>query len=224
MASIRNRDDSAASEGEIYTGFRNQGNPKNQEVIDLLVAFPHFSPPTHVQEAFKNAVDREFFHYGSTRGYLPLRQAISRFLSAERGIKRDPEREIIVASGASGALFPAIWAFIRKGDEVIIPDPTFQMITNNVVMAGGTPVFIPLSKDFQFPTERISDAVSSRARMICLVNPDNPTGTVYSEETVREIARLACERNLLVLTDEVHDHFVYEGAPLSRLLRRPLRE
>ncbi|MBI5447079.1 MAG: pyridoxal phosphate-dependent aminotransferase [Deltaproteobacteria bacterium] len=214
MPSTRSRVDSVPATDEGFRAYLDR-RIADRDVIDLLVAFPGFEPPAHIREAFQRAAGGGFFHYGESRGLLPLREAIARQLEAEKGIEADPEREIVVTSGASGALFTAVWTFADRADEVILPDPTFQMITKNVVMAGAKPVFIPFSADLSFPVERLARAVSSRTRMICLVNPENPTGMVYPEEVLQEIARIACEQDLLVLTDEVHDRFVYEGRHLS---------
>jgi aspartate aminotransferase len=197
--------------------------------INLTAAESHHGPPPHGVEAYKRAIDAGRMHYGSMRGEPALRSAIADDLKERFGIQFDPQEEVLVTSGASGALLAAIWTFIGEGDEVITPDPTYSFIFEKTKLVGGTPKSVREQgsgggdsvDEASAMLAEIESLVSERTKMIILCHPNNPTGTVYSEKCLREIGLLAERHDLVVLADQVYDQVVYDGNKLHSILEFP---
>ncbi len=116
-----------------------------------------------------------------------------------------------MVSGVSGGLLLAFLSLVNPGDEVIVPDPYFVMYKHLVGMLGGKCVFVDSYPDFELPVEKIADAITDKTKMIILNSPCNPTGVVYSQQQVKEIAEIAAKKDVLVLTDEIYERFCYDG-------------
>lgn len=187
------------------------------KVIHLEIGEPDFPTPTPIVNATKVALDQGFTHYGPNRGMLELRRAIADKLERDNGIKYDPETEIVVTVGAAEALFDSMVAYINPGDEVIIFDPAFINYANCTVLAGGVPVFVPLREEngFQIDGEALRSAITAKTRMIILNTPHNPTGTVFTRESLQTVADIAQEFDLLVISDEIYEKITYGGKHYS---------
>jgi aminotransferase len=150
-------------------------------------------------------------HYTSNAGLLELRQAITRHLYKLYGVEYDPLTEIIITVGVSEALYLAMTALLNPGEEVIIPTPCFVSYQAEVILAGGVPVEITtcVEDGFQVRPENIAAAITPRTKAILLGYPNNPTGAVCQRETLLEIARIAQQHDLIVISDEVYDQLVY---------------
>lgn len=181
-------------------------------VISLGVGEPDVTTPEHIREAAKRALDEGKTHYSPNTGILELRQAIAERYSSEYGLDYDPDSEVMVVVGGTEAIFCAIAAFLEPGDEVLVPDPAYMTYGPAVRIAGGVPVGVRLSEpDFWMRPEEIESAITDRTRMILLNFPSNPTGSVMPERPLREILNIASERDLLVVSDEIYEKFVYDG-------------
>lgn len=187
---------------------------KNKDVIHLEVADPYFgsSLPEHIVEAAKKAVDKQS-HYSDHRGVFELREAIAEIYKKEDGIAYDPESEILVTVGASEANFNAILSTIDHGDEVIVADPSYICFYSIVKLAGGTlvPISLHEEKEWKLNVKELESKVTSRTKMIILNSPNNPTGTVYTEEELAAVAKIAKRHDLLVLYDHIFDKIVFDG-------------
>jgi aspartate aminotransferase len=162
------------------------------------------------------ALDANATHYGPSAGLPELREAIAKHTSETRGVPVSPE-QVVVTPGAKPIMFFTILALVGRGDEVIYPNPGFPIYESVVNFVGGVPVPIPLreEQDFGFDLALLEQRVSSRTKLIIINSPENPTGGVLDRGQIERIARLATERNIPVLTDEIYRQFLYEGEFVS---------
>jgi len=183
-------------------------------MISLGVGEPDFTPPPHVLEAVKQALDQGFTHYTSTTGIPELREALAEKAKHEYGLFYDPASEILVTVGGTQAIYTALQSLINPKDEVLIPDPGFLCYQPAVCLAGGKPVFLPLlEKDkFSLRAEDVISHITNKTRMLILNSPNNPTGAVFSHDDLTKIAKVAVERDLLVISDEVYEKITYDDA------------
>jgi aminotransferase len=149
--------------------------------------------------------------YTSNYGMLELRQELAGYLERHYGISYQHEREILVTVGVSEGLDLAMRAILNPGDEVIIPEPWYVSYPPCVILAGGTPVFVPTSKqnNFALKAEDVEPLINKHTKAILIGYPSNPTGAVMSREELSKIARLAQKYNLLVISDEIYARLVY---------------
>ena len=182
-----------------------------KDVISLGVGEPDFTTPPPILEAGIQALRNGETHYTSNFGILQLREALSKHLQARYGVSYDPNDEILITVGGSEALNLAAIALLNPGDEVIIPTPCFVAYQAAVVLAGGVAVEVPsrIENNFDFDPDEIRAAITPRTKAILLGFPSNPTGAVSSREHLLEIAKIAEEHDLIVLSDEIYDRLVY---------------
>src|SRR5512143_2594283 len=182
-----------------------------KDVISLGIGEPDFTTPKPILEAGIRSLQNGETHYTSNAGKLELRQGIAANLEQRYGVKYDPITEIIATVGVSEALYLAFTAILDPGDEVIIPTPCFVSYQAEVIMAGGVPVEVPARLENQFSVDPadIHKALTPRTKCIFIGYPSNPTGAVASREVLVEIAKIAEEHDLLVVSDEIYDRLVY---------------
>jgi aminotransferase len=180
-------------------------------VISLGVGEPDFVTPWHIREAATYSLERGYTMYTSNYGMLELRQELAGYLERHYGISYQHEREILVTVGVSEGLDLAMRAILNPGDEVIIPEPWYVSYPPCVILAGGTPVFVPTSKqnNFALKAEDVEPLINKQTKAILIGYPSNPTGAVMSCEELSKIARLAQKYNLLVVSDEIYARLVY---------------
>jgi aminotransferase len=180
-------------------------------VISLGVGEPDFVTPWHIREAATYSLERGYTMYTSNYGMLELRQELAGYLERHYGISYQHEREILVTVGVSEGLDLAMRAILNPGDEVIIPEPWYVSYPPCVILAGGTPVFVPTSKqnNFALKAEDVEPLINKQTKAILIGYPSNPTGAVVPREELSKIARLAQKYNLLVVSDEIYARLVY---------------
>ena len=183
-----------------------------QEVISLGIGEPDFTTPKPILEAGIRSLQNGETHYTSNSGKIELRQAISDNLMKLYGAAYDPNDQIIATVGVSEALYLALTAILNPGDEVIIPTPCFVSYQAEVLLAGGVPIEIPsrFEDDFQLDPERIKEAITARTKAIFIGYPNNPTGAVATREILLEVAKIAEENQIMVISDEIYDRLVYD--------------
>ena len=183
------------------------------DVIHLEVGMPSFDTPAHIKEACKAALDGGMVHYGDFLGNEPFRRALAEKLAARNGITAAPN-EILVTSGLTHGAYVTCMAALDPGDEVMLLSPFYPQHVNKIELAGGVVVTAPLdrSRNFALDGAAIRERLGPRTRMIILVNPANPTGRVYSRDELQELAAIAIEHDLLVMSDEVYEQIVFDGA------------
>lgn len=185
---------------------------EGKDLIHLEVGRPDFDTPLHIKEATKQALDAGKVHYGEFAGEQALREAICRKLKAFNSIDASPD-EVLVTNGLTHAAFAVIMAAVDEGDEVILLEPYYPQHINKIELAGGKVITAPLDRENGFRIDRraLESRITGRTRMICLVNPANPTGRVFTREELAIVADLAIEHDLLVMSDEVYDQITYDG-------------
>ncbi len=180
-------------------------------VISLGVGEPDFITPEPFREAAIRSIREGRTKYTSNYGIKPLRDAIALHTARLRGVRYDPDREVLVTVGVSEAVDLALRATLNDGDEVILADPSYVAYVPGIVLAGGIPVPVPTdeSDEFRLTPDAVARAITPRTRAILLGFPNNPTGAVLTQADVDGIARLAMEHDLLVYADEIYDRLVY---------------
>ena len=192
------------------------------KAINLGQGFPDFDGPDEVREAAIAAIQAGDNQYAVSSGQPGLRRAIAEHMQHHYGQAYDPDTEVTVTSGATEGLFAAIMALVNPGDEVIVFEPFYDSYVPNTLMAGGVPRCVPLhAPDWHYDPDELEAAFNDRTRLIVLNTPHNPTGKLYSEQELDQIAALCLKWDVLALTDEVYEHLVFDGARHLRLAQRP---
>jgi aspartate aminotransferase len=194
---------------------------QGHSIIHLELGEPDFHPSNSVIDALTQAVRDGKDRYCSVAGVLALRQELARYLKQTRDITMAPEN-IVMAPGCKMALFQSMMALIEPGDEVLYPDPGFPGYPSITLAMGGVPVPFTLSKNnhLQPDPEEIAAKITPKTKAIITNSPGNPTGTVYTDDVQREIAKLAVKHDLYVLSDEIYARIIY-GAEYLSMLRYP---
>jgi len=188
-----------------------------RDVIHLELGEPDFDTPAHISDAASQALlDDKMTHYTAATGIAPLKAALVADVKRWKGIDTTPD-QVVVTPGAKPIMFYAMLALINEGEEVIYPNPGFPIYESMARYVGGTPVAAPLreANDFRMDVAEVASLVTDKTRMIVTNSPHNPTGSILTDEDVREIARIAVEHDLVVLADEIYGRLQYEGEPLS---------
>ena len=181
------------------------------DVISLGIGEPDFTTPDHILKAGIQALKDGETHYTSNAGIYELRQAVAEHLQKLYQVSYDPADEIVITVGVSEALYLAMNAILEPGDEVIIPSPCFVAYQAEVELAGGVPVELPsrVEENFQLRPEMLEKAITPKTKAIFIGYPNNPTGAVASRQVLLEVARIATEHDLVVISDEIYDRLVY---------------
>ena len=184
--------------------------------INLGQGFPDTDGPEEVREAAVRALrDGRGNQYPPGPGIPELRTAIAAHQQRRYGLSVDPDTEVLVTAGATEAIAASLLALVEPGDEVIALEPYYDSYAASIAMAGGTRVPVTLRPGegrFRLDLDELRDAVTDRTRLLLINTPHNPTGTVLTREELASIAELAVERDLLVVTDEVYEHLVFDDA------------
>ena len=179
-----------------------------KDPVNLSIGQPHFPVPAPIKEAAKAAIDADRNGYTVTQGIPELRSKI--LTNVRKQFPTKTERDLLVTSGTSGGLVLALGCTLNPGDEVIIFDPYFVMYPHFITMAGGKTVIVDTYPDFRIDVAKVRAAITPRTKVIIANSPANPTGVVHSRETLRDLAQLARERNILLMSDEVYRAFCYD--------------
>ena len=183
------------------------------DVINMSVGEPDFNTPDNIKEAAKKAVDDNWSRYSPVPGYPSLRKAIVEKLKRENGLEFT-EAQISVSNGAKQAVCNAIMALVNPDDEVIIPAPYWVSYPEMVKLADGTPVIVGagIEQNFKITGAQLEAAITPKTKMLILCSPSNPTGSVYTQEELKELADvLAKYPNIFIVADEIYEHINYIG-------------
>ena len=188
--------------------------------INLSQGFPDFAAPEQLVARVNEHMRAGHNQYAPLPGVPALLEQIALKTGRLYGVSPDPVSEITVTSGATEALFSAIAAFVHPGDEVIVLDPAYDSYDPAVRLAGGKPVHIPLSAgDFAVDWQRVRDAITPQTRMLVVNTPHNPTGAVWGETDLTTLADIIRDTNIIILSDEVYEHIVFDGQAHQSMLR-----
>jgi len=179
--------------------------------INLSQGFPDFPAPPQLIEALSRAVENGFNQYAPGDGLPVLRGLVADLYQHRDRLTLDPIDEITITPGATIAIFCAIQATVRAGEEVIIFDPSYDSYAPSVKLVGAKPVHIALEyPGFSVDWNKVKDAINDRTRMIVVNTPHNPTGTVWTEQDWQQLIKLIRDRNIVVLSDEVYEHLIFD--------------
>ncbi|MFO7883135.1 MAG: aspartate aminotransferase [Kosmotogaceae bacterium] len=198
---------------------------KGEDVIKLTAGEPDFPTPKSIINAATKAMEEGKTKYTQSSGILPLREKISRKLSAENKLYYSPD-EIVVTNGGKQAIYNTLLAILNPGDEVIILSPSWVSYGAQVNLCGGVPVYVKTISDNGFlpSTKDIESSLTSKTKAIIINSPNNPTGAIYSEKLLGEIAELAKKRNLLIISDEVYEKLAFDEEHISIASFKDMKE
>jgi len=199
----------------IYVRKAKELERKGYRIINFGIGQPDIPTFQNIVDEAKNALDARFTGYTEVEGMYKLRETIAKYLNDKYNTDIEAE-EVIVTPGAKGAIFLALVAYLNPGDEVIIPEPTFPSYPEVTNFLNAIPRFIPLrwlgsEKGFKLDLEGIYNNVTNKTKVIIVNSPHNPTGAVFSKDQIKKLYEIAVEKNILIITDEIYDYFIYDG-------------
>lgn len=190
------------------------------KAINLSQGFPDFDMPEELVNLTCEALQNGYNQYSPMAGWMPLRESIAAKVHDLYGVEINPDSEITITPGGTYGIYTAFTTVLQPGDEVIVFEPAYDSYIPNIEINGGVAVRIPL----EFPTYRINwelvrAKITPRTRMIALNTPHNPTGSILRASDIEQLRQLVEEFNLLIMSDEVYEHLIYDGEPHQSILR-----
>lgn len=184
-----------------------------ENVISLSIGEPDFQTPWHIRDEGIRSLEKGKTWYTPNRGFAELRDEISAYFDRKFGVKYDPHEQVLVTVGGSEAIDLAFRTLVGKGDEVIIPQPSFVCYEPLAVMADGTPVIINTKSEdnFRLNPDDLKAAITPKSKLLVLPFPNNPTGAIMEKQDLEEIAKIVIENDLMVLSDEIYSELTYGG-------------
>lgn len=201
---------------EIYA-IAEELEKKGKKLIHMDIGRPNFDTPKVVKDRAIRALEEGYVHYTSLNGVNELKAAIAEREKKDNGIIADPSTEILITVGASEALFHIWLNFLGEGDEILVATPCYSAYIYQIAFVGAKIVSVPLIKSgkLEFDIEDFRTKITPKTKMIMVNSPNNPTGFVLSRKDLQEIANLAIENDLIVVSDECYDKFVFSGGHIS---------
>lgn len=197
----------------------NQKISKIPDIVKLTLGEPDFDTPEHVKQAAIEAINDNESHYTNSRGTLGLRKAATHYLDKKYGVEYDPETQILITAGATGAIYSALTAMLNPGDTVIIPTPIFPLYIPIAMLGGATPIFVDTSDNgFILSPEKLQQAIEENkdtVKAVILNYPTNPTGVTYHKEDLQKLADVISKYDIFVLSDEIYSELTYDGTHVS---------
>ena len=186
------------------------------DIIGFGAGEPDFKTPQYIREAAIKAIEEGNIGYTAASGMEELRKVICEKLEEDNNLDYTMD-QIVVSNGAKHSLYNVLAAICNEGDEVIVPNPYWVSYPELVKLADATPVFVdcPEENEFKYSIDKLKSAVNEKTKAIILNSPNNPTGTAYKREDLEEIAKIAVENNIYVISDEIYEKLLYEGEHVS---------
>ncbi len=195
---------------------------REHDAINLGQGFPDFDCDLRLRKLVSHYLNAGKNQYCPMPGLLELRQAIRQKVARTYATSIDAQTEICITAGATQALFTAISAFVHQGDEVIVFEPAYDSYSPSIQIAGGIPrPYAMRSPDFKIDWDEVAAMVHERTRMIIINTPHNPTGTILNAADLEALEQIVKDKNIIVLSDEVYEHLIYDGAQHQSVLRFP---
>ena len=195
---------------------------EQHRAVNLSQGFPNFEPPSELVALVERAMRGQYHQYALMPGSMALRTAIAEKLATLYSVKADPVAEITITSGATEAIFDAIQAIVRRDDEVVVLDPCYDSYEPSITLAGGRAVHLPLTQpDFRIDWERLRSALNARTRLVIVNSPHNPSGALLGRADLERLAELMRPYDCYLLSDEVYEHVVFDGARHATALAHP---
>lgn len=184
---------------------------KKYDAINLSQGFPNFDPDPKLLALVSQALQEGHNQYAHMAGLPKLREAIAEKIAALHHRDYDPEREITVTVGATQAIFTAITAFVSKGDEVIVFKPAYDCYEPAIEVNGGIPIYMQLPSDYKVDWSAFRKMITPKTKMVIINTPHNPSGTLFTKADMLELERCLAPTNIIVISDEVYEHIVFDG-------------
>jgi len=214
MKSYAKRMTSQASKsfGSYEAAAKLEAENSDVDIIHLEIGRPSFDTPSHIKEAAKTALDNGIVHYGELNGSSSLREALALRYREQNQIDVSTD-EILITNGVTQAAFAALMTFIEEGDEVIVLDPFYPQHNSKIELLGGKVVTVSLDTEhnFRLDAEALIKAITDSTKMIVLINPSNPVGSMYSRDELMQLREIVLQHDLMVLADEVYEFNIYDG-------------
>jgi len=190
--------------------------------VNLSQGFPDFEVSAQLQELVAKYMALGYNQYAPMQGVPLLRQRIAEKTKEIYGASYDPDSEITVTSGATEAIFSAISCVVNRGDEVILFEPAYDAYAPDVELAGGTPVYVQLKyPDYHVDWNEVKDVISPKTKLMILNSPHNPTGAIFSQEDLEALTDIVAGTDILIVSDEVYEHIVFDGRRHESMTRYP---
>lgn len=193
-----------------------------QGAVNLGQGFPDFPMSTELTELVSKAMRDGYNQYTHMNGYPLLREQLAEKVADIYGAEIDPDASVTITPGGTYAIYTALTTVLHPGDEVIVFEPAYDSYIPNIEINGAIPVRISLRyPDYSIPWEEVREKISSRTRMIMINSPHNPTGSVLRETDIEALKQLVSETDILILSDEVYEHLIFDEIPHLSMLRYP---
>jgi len=193
---------------------------KGLEISVLAAGEPDFDTPDYIKEAAIKAIKEGKTKYTPVSGIPELRLAVVDIIKKTKGLNYSPG-QVLVSSGAKQSIFNILFSIVEEDDEVIILIPYWVSYPEMVRLAGGKPIFVPPSKNFNLNLEEIKRRITPKTKAIMLNSPNNPTGVVYTEKEMKELADLTKERDIFIISDEIYDKLIYDNTKTFSMAEIP---
>lgn len=189
----------------------NELQKQGRDIIHFDLGEPDFDTPEYIKKATINAIEEGKVHYPPIAGIEELKQSISRKLNNDNGLNYTPE-EIIVTAGVAQGMFASILCFLNQGEEILIPDPGYLSYIYIPKIAQGVVNTYTLKEEnnFQIDFKEIEEKITEKTKIIVLISPNNPTGSILERETLEKVAEIAQKNNMLVISDEIYEKLIYD--------------
>ncbi|MEO8404616.1 MAG: methionine aminotransferase [Chitinophagaceae bacterium] len=192
------------------------------KAVNLGQGFPDYSMSAELVSLVNEAMKKDFNQYVPMQGYMPLREALAEKVAFLYGTSINPDTQITITPGGTYAIYTALTTVLQPGDEVIVFQPGYDSYIPNVEINGAVPVLIDLKfPEYKIDWNEVKQKITPKTRMIMLNSPHNPTGSVLREEDIQELRSIVGNTNILILSDEVYEHLVFDGLPHQSMLRYP---
>lgn len=198
------------------------GLATEHKAINLGQGFPDFPMDEGLHRAVTEAMEKGYNQYAPMPGWMPLRESLAEKVEFLYGAKVDPDKSITITPGGTYAIYSALTAILRPGDEVIVMEPCYDSYIPNVEINGATAVRIKLLlPGFRVDWPAVEAAITPKTKAIILNSPHNPTGAVLLEEDIAQLRRIVAGTNIFIVSDEVYEHLVFDGIAHQSMLRHP---
>jgi len=190
--------------------------------VNLGQGYPDYSMSPELVALVNEAMKKDFNQYVPMQGYMPLREALTEKIQFLYTSNINPDTQITITPGGTYAIYTAVTTVLQPGDEVIVFQPCYDSYIPNVEINGGVPVLINLRfPEYKIDWNEVKQKITPRTRMIMLNSPHNPTGSVIMEEDIQQLRAIVKDTNILIVSDEVYEHLIFDGIPHQSILRYP---
>ena len=195
---------------------------KGLEIANFSAGRPDFDTPAHIKEAAAKALADGLVHYSKSPGIDSLREAVCNRFQEDFGLELEPDR-VVITMGSTEAIYVALQTILNPGDQVLAPQPMYVYYKGWSALAGAETIQVPLKgeEDFRLSAETLASYVTPKTKALLLNSPHNPTGQVFQEEDLRAVGALAVERDFFVISDDIYNYFLYDGAGHFPIIKVP---